>query len=92
MYIDLDMRRFFFVSANSLVLTAFLQLVLCVVSAALTTYGSANVIHAFGALCCHLRVIVISAKTDQEVKGTSVPVSVTLPLLLSLHLFSSVSL
>lgn len=74
-----------------LVFTACLQLVLCTVSASMSTYGSAGVIHALGALCCHLRVIVMAAERDHEVKGTSSLSRPTLPLLLSLHLFSSVS-
>lgn len=62
-----------------MVFTACLQLVLCTVSASMSTYGSADVIHALGALCCHLRVIVMAAERDHEVKGTSVPVAAHSP-------------
>lgn len=47
------------VSLDVWVFKVSLQLVLCTVSASMSAYGSANVTHAFGTLCCHLCAIVM---------------------------------
>lgn len=72
-YIDLNVCRFLFVSECwQFGLENVSPACLCTVSASMSTYRSADVIHAFGALCCHLRVIVMAAERSRS-KGYSRP-------------------
>lgn len=60
---------------------------LCTVSASMSTFGSANVIHAFGALCRHMRVTVMAAERYQRSKGVHSFLSQSLSLYFFLYIY-----